>query len=105
MQVMSSGKNCGERRNTSRTHVVTGDTNCNPPVGVTGHVTGKPTGAVYAFLDVLDGPGKTPAVVTGTVPGSAQTDTLYCVHTGGGTATVYYFVSRNSLGWNSIGPF
>ena len=33
---------------------------CNPPAGTTGHITGKPEGALYTYLNLLDGPSKTP---------------------------------------------
>ena len=35
---------------------------CNPPAGTTGHVTGNPEGALYTYLNLLDGPSKTPGV-------------------------------------------
>ena len=35
---------------------------CNPPAGTTGHVTGNPEGTLYTYLNLLDGPSKTPTV-------------------------------------------
>ena len=86
-------------------HVKTGTDNCNPPVGVTGHITGKPVGAVYTFLDIIDGPGKTPVVLTGAIPPNAPKDTIYCAHAGSrGLSNVHYFVNKANHGWTRLGP-
>ena len=66
-----------------REHVAKGTDLCNPPSGVVAHVTGKPIGPIYTFLNILDGPNKTPVTANrarGTIiqPVSKTSDSVYC---------------------------
>ena len=59
---------------------------CNPPAGITGHETSKPEGELYTYLNLLDGPSKTPSIGgrLGSQRGVLRTDEdIRCIAHGG----------------------